>query len=532
MHSDSLFQLAGDVCVEPLVGRWSAWPHVMAPVLQSLHLANYQTKTLQSYLANPDLHEKSCRNPRLFGGAFVDVPASRAPEVRLLLETMETELADSVAFANSLMEFHNRIVEEATGDSLEGYYRLLPPPLRGYVELLYDYYNRPIVRCLEGLLYSSPLYKKELQSFQLFRQAGGDDRPYYMSTPRLRAENAIDWVVPFDDARVDELFRLDCRPAPLEAIRDLLGLASTDDGLLRGILREAAPRPAGRWEKPGIRVRYFGHACVLVETAGVSILIDPLVSAKPRQSGLDRYSYDDLPDRIDYVLITHGHHDHFVVETLLRLRHRIGTVVVPKNSDIFFGDMSLRLLAERLGFRDVREVDCLDEIPVPGGRIVAIPFLGEHNDLPSAKSAYALRLEGQTILFAADSNCLDPMVYERVRQIIGPVETAFLGMECVGAPLSWVYGPILPKKPEHRHSQSRRSNGCNADAALELARAVQCRRVYLYAMGREPWIRYLLALTPTDDDIYMAEARKLIENIGARDGVAAERLFGKAEIVI
>lgn len=532
MSSDTLYCLAEHTCVEPLVGRWSAWPHVMAPVPFSLHLTNYQMKLLQSYLNNPDLHEKSCRNPRLLGGAFVDLPAGRASEARELLHTMEETLQDNIAFAKALTDFHNRIVREVKGESLEPYYRQLPLPLQGYVELVYDYYDRPIVRCLEGLLYNSGCYKHKLQSFHLFCQQHDDSRPYYMSTPRFCEDHAIDWKGPFNDVRVDNLFRLDCHPKALGEIRELLDLTPKDDFGLMRLLREAEPQADTRWQGPGIRLRYFGHACVLLESSNVSILIDPLIALKPEGSAIDRFSYADLPLRIDYVLITHGHHDHFVIEALLRLRHRIGTVVVPKNSGLLFGDVSLRLLAEKLGFKDVREVDCLDEIPIPGGQIIAVPFLGENNDLPNAKSAYIVRIGTRTALFAADSNCLDAMMYRHVRRIIGPVEMVFVGMECIGAPLAWVYGPILPAKPSHHHSQERRSNGCNVSTALQLVRAVQCRRVFVYALGREPWVRYLMALNPTDDDVYMAETAKFIRHLDAEDGIKAERLFGKAEMFI
>ena len=283
MCSDAIFTLAGSTCVEPLVACWPAWPHVMAPVPHALHLKNYQMKTLQSYLDNPDLHEKSCLNPRLRGGAFVDIPASAASKVKALLETMEETQKDSIVFANALTEFHNRIVGQAKGESLDGRYAELPKPLCGYVELLYDYYNRPLVRCLEGLLYKSNYYKRDLQSLRLFHQEHDGSRPYFMSTPRFADQDAIDWSMPFDDARIDDLFRLDCEPQGFHHIRELLGLTPRDDGVLRRLLREASPTTDARWRGPGIRMRYFGHACVLVESLDVSILVDPLVAGRPRE---------------------------------------------------------------------------------------------------------------------------------------------------------------------------------------------------------------------------------------------------------
>jgi hypothetical protein len=55
-----------------------------------------------------------------------------------------------------------------------------------------------------------------------------------------------------------------------------------------------------------VRVRYFGHACVLVETA---VLTDPFVSYD-YPAEVPRYTLADLPDQIDYALITHAHSDH------------------------------------------------------------------------------------------------------------------------------------------------------------------------------------------------------------------------------
>jgi L-ascorbate metabolism protein UlaG (beta-lactamase superfamily) len=529
MSDRALYAFADSACIEALVGRFPAWPHVVAPVPYSLHLANYQMKVLESYLANPELHEKACANPKLRGGAFVCVSASSSSQVQALFNKMREGLKDNMAFAQALNATYASLVSEANGESLEPRYAALPDPLRGYVELIYDYFNHPILRCLEGSLYKSPYYKRDLQSLHLFALACDDARPYYMSTPRFSSDRSIDWSVPFDDPRLDRLFELDDRPKPLAEICELIGVGPEKAEALRALLRETDQKADMKWRGEGVRVRYVGHACALLETKDVSILVDPLIAPKPDEMEVDRFSFGDLPERIDYALVTHGHHDHFVIETLLRLRRKIDVLVVPKNCDSFYADFSLKLLAKSLGFRKVEEVDCLDEIRFVGGRIVAVPFLGEHNDLAGAKSAYLVEAAGRSLLFAADSNCLDPAVYDRIRDVTGRIETLFVGMECVGAPLSWVYGPLLPVKTEHKHSQQRRSNGCNAANALKLAQALDCARAYVYAVGREPWIKHLLALDPSEHDVYMSEIKTFIEGLRSR-GVEAKRLFGKTEI--
>ena len=56
----------------------------------------------------------------------------------------------------------------------------------------------------------------------------------------------------------------------------------------------------------GTRIRWLGHATVLVETPkGTTILIDPFIAHNPKYpKGFA------LPSKIDYILLTHGHGDH------------------------------------------------------------------------------------------------------------------------------------------------------------------------------------------------------------------------------
>ncbi|HUN87093.1 MAG TPA: metal-dependent hydrolase [Terracidiphilus sp.] len=56
----------------------------------------------------------------------------------------------------------------------------------------------------------------------------------------------------------------------------------------------------------GTRVTWLGHATVLVQTEqGTNILIDPFIAHNPK------YPQDfNLPAKIHYILLTHGHSDH------------------------------------------------------------------------------------------------------------------------------------------------------------------------------------------------------------------------------
>jgi len=56
----------------------------------------------------------------------------------------------------------------------------------------------------------------------------------------------------------------------------------------------------------GTRITWLGHATVLIQTpSGTNILIDPFIAQNPKYpKGFV------LPEKIDYILLTHGHGDH------------------------------------------------------------------------------------------------------------------------------------------------------------------------------------------------------------------------------
>jgi hypothetical protein len=180
----------------------------------------------------------------------------------------------------------------------------------------------------------------------------------------------------------------------------------------------------------------------------------------------------------------------------------------------------------------VVELQELERLPIPNGYIEGVPFFGEHADLNiCSKLAYLVRIGQHKLLFAADSCNIEPQMYEHVHRAIGDVDALFLGMECDGAPLTWLYGPLLPRPVERSMDRSRRLAGSNFEQAVDLVTRFRCKEVYVYAMGQEPWLNHVMNLKYTAESRPIVESNKLLNCCHER-GITAERLFGEKEILL
>ncbi len=74
----------------------------------------------------------------------------------------------------------------------------------------------------------------------------------------------------------------------------------------------------------GTRITWLGHATVLVQTAkGTNLLIDPFIEHNPKYpKGFQ------LPERIHYILLTHGHGDHASDAVPVAKKHKSNVVAI------------------------------------------------------------------------------------------------------------------------------------------------------------------------------------------------------------
>lgn len=526
-----LVTLHSDVVIEPLVERWYAWSHIISPATAALNVAYRHLSLMESFITAPDVHAAACKTPSLRGGPFVDLPSTEVQAVAKLIADTKVDQSHQIEFGEALREAFRLIIKQADGFSIEQHYANLPESVKGFVELFYTVGGYPDLRVSEPLLYKSHLYNPSLQSAMIYR-AKGDDRPFAFSTPRMPRVDAFELIAPFSSEIYDFLARLRFEPQPLDVVMAKLAVKPEDRELVKTFLSENPQAPVQNQPPSGkTRWRYFGHACVLVEASdGTSVLVDPIV-AYETDPNLKRFVLSDLPTRLDYVVLTHNHADHVLIETLLALRHRTDTVVVPAGGG-GIADPSLKLMLEAIGFKKVVELSSLSSVQTGALQLTALPFLGEHGDLDiRTKAAWLVQADGHQILFAADSNNLEPKMYDMIKSIYGRIDTLFLGMECLGAPFSWTYGPLLPVAVDRKKDQSRRLNGSDFLRGIKVVESLGCKQVYVYAMGAEPWLQYVTSIDPGEDTAPVVNANQLVARC-AELGISAQRLYASAEVYL
>ena len=530
--SDEPLYLKQNVQVEPLIDRWYAWSHLLPPATAARNLTERHLKIMDSYITTPQVHASAVKNPKMLGGPFVDYGGKRVDEIKALRDRTKAERSHLLELSKALQDLDTCLRAKAKGYSLQPLYAEVPEILKGYVELVYDLNNHPSFRLIESLFYRSKYYDRSAQSLMLSLTTR-DDRPFVLSTPRLENENLVDLRIPFDSPAVDRLFQAKSSPMRFGEMKEMLGLNGNGNAnkLLRSFLTEEAPQPYQPYTGSGVRWRYFGHACILIETGGVSMMFDPVLSYT-YESDISRYTYGDIPDVIDYVMITHNHQDHVLFETLLQIRNKIKCLIVPRSSSGALQDPSLELLLKNAGFNNVVGMDEMEEFKDRGVSITGLPFIGEHSDLNiGTKLAYLVKAGPHSLLFAADSCNIEPKLYEHLHREVGDVDAIFLGMECDGAPLSWLYGPLLTQRLERSMDESRRLSGSNFEQARSIVDQFRCKQAYVYAMGQEPWLNYIMSIKYTGDSRPIVESNRLIEYCQQR-GIGAERLFGEKEILL
>ena len=173
------------------------------------------------------------------------------------------------------------------------------------------------------------------------------------------------------------------------------------------ILKTLLTRRTGQHKKPvfpklnfgQVAITWIGHASFLIQFTDLNVLVDPnfanwlFLLKRLKRAGL---KMKDLP-RIDVVLLTHAHFDHFHKPTLRRLPHtKIG--IMPRG----VGD-----LAKRLGFERIIELERWESFSQGDWKVTFTP--SKHwgartlRDSHRGYGGFVLEHQGRRIYHAGDS---------------------------------------------------------------------------------------------------------------------------------
>ena len=171
----------------------------------------------------------------------------------------------------------------------------------------------------------------------------------------------------------------------------------------------------------GDRVRWLGHATVLIELGPLRVLTDPVL--RGRILHLRRHAHPArAPGPFDAVLLSHLHHDHADGPSLRRVSPP-APVLAPAGAG---------RTVRRLGAGEVVELRAGDAVPLRDGTVKAVPAEhdGRRTPLHAPVDALGFVVErGVRVYFAGDTDLFDGM------RDLRPIDVALLPI--------WGWGPSI-----------------------------------------------------------------------------------------
>lgn len=209
----------------------------------------------------------------------------------------------------------------------------------------------------------------------------------------------------------------------------------------------AKPEPS-KWSDAQITTSWLGHATVLINFFGITILTDPTLFPRvgirlpgltigPKRLIAPALGFDELP-KIDIILLSHAHFDHFDLQTLRRFDEHTRVISAAHTRDL--------LRWTRL--RDITELHWNEQksIETSAGKINIFAFSVKHwgarkqRDTYRGYNGYVLERNGRRILFAGDTALTNSFAKLRER---GRIDLAIMS---IAAYNPWIRSHCTPEQ--------------------------------------------------------------------------------------
>src|SRR3569833_1170332 len=96
--------LKPNVVIEPLVGRWYAWAHLISPATAAMNIVGRHLKIMNSYIQSPQIHAAAVQNPKMLGGPFMDYKTSRVEDIKSLRDATLAQQEAPIRLAEAIRE--------------------------------------------------------------------------------------------------------------------------------------------------------------------------------------------------------------------------------------------------------------------------------------------------------------------------------------------------------------------------------------------------------------------------------------------
>lgn len=200
--------------------------------------------------------------------------------------------------------------------------------------------------------------------------------------------------------------------------------------------------------------RWLGHSSIYMTLGGLRIFIDPVMSRNPSpfpwlgeggySRGLSKQTLESLDETtIDVVLLSHDHYDHLDYPTIMRLKDRVQTFIVPNGVQahlLHWGVPAARIrVAEQYGV-------VIEEHGVTftceEGRHFSGRHLWDRGQTMWCSWVIEQRKTKQKVFYSGDSGYGEH--FQRIGKQYGPFDWAF--MECGQYDRRWESVHMLPKQ--------------------------------------------------------------------------------------